>query len=145
MSANGSITFDWADGEHTFRLAIGHLRELQDKTDCGPMQVFDRLSSKSWRVDDVREVIRLGLIGGGMKPLDALVLTKRYVDEQGINLVENALAAQNILLAALVGVRDDQVGAQKKTPQVVQPSDSNSPPSTDPAHLLDGQPDRLTS
>lgn len=144
MSSNGSITFDWADGEHTFRLAIGHLRELQDKCDAGPMQIFDRLSSRTWRVDDVREVIRIGLIGGGMKPLEAMVLTKRYVDEQAINLVENALAAQNILLAALVGVKDDQVGkeeaGEKKTA-----GDSASPLYTGQEPPSDGQQEPLTN
>lgn len=141
MSANGSVTFDWADGEHTFRLAIGQLRELQDKCDAGPMQIFDRLASRNWRVDDARETLRLGLIGGGMKPLDALILTKRYVDEQGHSLVENATAAQNVLLAALVGVRDDPVG-KERAEESQATGDSTSPPSMAPEPPLAGQPDK---
>ena len=136
MSANGSITFDWADGEHTFRLAIGHLRELQDKTSAGPMQILQRLSDSSWRVDDIRETLRLGLIGGGMTPMDALILTKRYVDDYGHNLIENAKAAQNVIFAALVGVKDDPVGAAKKAQAGEhQTNGSTSPPSTAPGPL----------
>lgn len=136
MSANGSISFDWADGEHTFRLAIGQLRELQDKTGCGPMQVYQRLMDATWRVDEVRETLRIGLIGGGMPPMEALILTKRYVDEQGHSLIENAKAAQNVILAALVGVHDDQVGAAKKAQAGEQQTNgSTSPPSTAPGPL----------
>ena len=31
MSADGSITLPWGDGDHVFRLAIGGFRELQEK------------------------------------------------------------------------------------------------------------------
>ncbi|MDB5597377.1 MAG: hypothetical protein JWM36_4338 [Hyphomicrobiales bacterium] len=144
MSARGSITFDWADGEHTFRLAIGQLRELQDKCDAGPMQIYQRLMDSTWRVDDVRETLRLGLIGGGMKPMDALLLTRRYVDEQGHNLIENAKAAQNIVLAALVGVKDDPVG-KGQAGESQTTGDSTSPPSTVQEPPLDGQQDRSTN
>lgn len=141
MSSDGSINFAWATGDHVFRLRIGHLRELQDHCDAGPMQIFDRLASRSWRVDDVREVLRLGLIGGGMKPLEALVLTKRYVDEYGHSLIENATAAQNVLLAALVGVRDDPVG-KERAEESQATGDSTSPPSMAPEPPLAGQPDK---
>lgn len=143
MSSNGSITFDWADGEHTFRLPIGQLRELQDKCDAGPMQILDRLMSRTWRVDDARETLRLGLIGGGMKPIEALVLTKRYVDEFGHSLIDNAMAAQNVLMAALAGVKDDPVG-KDQAEESQATGDSTSPPSMVQEPPLDGQPDRST-
>lgn len=145
MSGQGSITFDWADGEHTFRLAIGQLRELQDKTDCGPMQILDRLAGRTWRVDDIRETLRLGLIGGGMKPMEALILTKRYVDEQGHSLIENAKAAQNVILAALVGVKDDPVGKKAQTEESQVTGDSASPSSTEQELPLDGHLEKSTA
>lgn len=102
----GKLTLAWGDGEHDFLLPIGQLRELQDKTDAGPQEVFTRLSTGRWRVDDVREPIRLGLIGGGMKPSDAMVLTKRYVDDRP--LLENLKVAQAILMISLVGDEPDE-------------------------------------
>ncbi len=101
MSVSARITLPWADGSHSFRLAIGHLRELQDKCNAGPAEVLARLTSGSWRVDDIRETLRLGLIGGGATPMDALVLVARYVDDRP--LMENVFPAQAVLLAAVVG------------------------------------------
>lgn len=122
------ITFDWADGSHTFRLAIEQLRELQDKTGVGPAALFDRIASRLWRVDDLREVIRLGLIGGGMEPLDALALVKRYVDARP--LLESVEPAWRIIMAALVGPGDDRPG---KAAAEAETTGSDSPPSTAPA------------
>jgi hypothetical protein len=114
MSRDGSVTYFWGDGEHRFRLPIGHLRELQEKTDCGPYRIFDRLRTGDWRVDDVRETIRLGLIGGGMKPFDAHRLVVRYFDEYGLALLDHIPAALQILTAALLGPQDEPLG--KKAP-----------------------------
>ena len=132
---SGSVAFDWADGTYSFRLAIGQLRELQDKTGIGPAALFDRLSGRDWRVDDLRETIRLGLIGGGMDPLDALVLVRRYVDERP--LLESVQPAFRIMVAALVGVADDPAGkkkARRTRKTAVTPSDASaSAGSTDTA------------
>lgn len=61
-----------------------------------------------WRVDDVRETIRLGLIGGGMSPTDAFVFVSGYVDQYP--LTENIGLAASILMHALIGDQDDPVG-----------------------------------
>jgi len=106
MSADASVSFPWGDGDHEFRLPIKQLRQLQDLTGVGPKVLFDRLTDGTWMVDDVREVLRLGLIGGGMAPVDALQLINAYVD--GEPLAPNVLPAQLIMTAALVGVPDDQ-------------------------------------
>lgn len=108
MSRDASVTLTWADGEHRFRLAIGQLRELQEKCDAGPAEVLARLSSGKWRLDDVRETLRLGLIGGGLSPGDAHRLTVRYVDERP--WLENVQPAQAVLMAALVGAPEEPVG-----------------------------------
>lgn len=108
MDGSAKVSFDWGDGEHAFRLPIGGLRGLQTKCEAGPAQIHARLVDGSWRVDDIRETILLGLIGGGMTPTDALVLVRRFVDERP--LVENVLPATVILGAALTGAASDMVG-----------------------------------
>lgn len=63
-----------------------------------------------WRVDDIRETIRLGLIGAGLTPSDAYVLVVRHLDDIPNGLVENIDTAVGILQHALVGEADDPVG-----------------------------------
>ena len=144
MSGDASITLTWADGDHRFRLPIGQLRELQDKCGSGPFAIFLRLDDNSWKVDDIRETLRLGLIGGGKRPDEALLLVKRYVDERP--LIENVLAAKSVLFAAIIGVKDDPVGKQEAEEAETETTDASpSPPSMEPAPPLDGHPDRSTN
>ncbi len=133
MSRDGSITLTWGDGEHRFRLAIGQLRELQEKCNAGPAEIAGRLADGRWRINDVRETVRLGLIGGGMALGDAHKLTVRYVEERP--WLESVPAAQAVLMAALVGAPEEPVGkdqaAEAETEAVTDASPS--PPSTEPA------------
>lgn len=130
MSRDASITFDWADGTQTFRLALGQLRELQEKTNAGPMELLRRIDSGSWRIDDLRETIRIGLIGGGMKPADALALVKNYVDARPLQ--ESVFPAQYILMAALFGTEEETLGKEKpaETKPGAEMTASASPAST---------------
>lgn len=130
MSANGLITIDWGDGTHTFRLAIGQIQELQEKTKVGPRRLWMRIISGDWLVDDLRETIRLGLIGGGTPPVVALGLVRRYVEERP--LLESIQPAIQILAAALNGVPDDPVGktpAEEAKNQTIPTADPGSSPS----------------
>ena len=124
MSADGSIEITWADDQHRFRLPIGGLRELQDKTNAGPAEILERFRAGTWRVDDVREVIRIGLIGGGKQPTASLSLVIRYVD--GRPLMESVPVAFSVLAAALIGVPDDQPG-KAEPEETAQPDGSASP------------------
>lgn len=148
MSADGGVTMVWADGEHRFRLAIGQLRELQEKTGVGPQRLYERIFTGDWHVDDLRETIRLGLIGGGAKPTDAVKLVERYVDGRPLN--ESRVPAQVILVAALSGVPDDVVGKaepENAAPEatVMEPDASASPASTARARSSDSRQGKSTS
>jgi len=135
MSRDGAIDLDWADGTYRFRIGLGQVRELQEKCDAGPATIFGRLADGSWRIDDFRETIRLGLIGGGLEPAKALVLVKRYVDDRA--WLESVLPAEVILGAALSGVEDEPLGKDRAaTEDETIPSpegNSASPPSMAPA------------
>lgn len=131
MSRNAAITFAWADGEYAFRLAIGQLRSLQEKCDAGPGEILARVISGRWKLDDLRETIRLGLIGGGMEPVPAMKLVREYVDERP--LMESVLPARVILMAALVGPADEPVGKAEAPAAATETAGSTSPPSTAPA------------
>lgn len=111
MSRNAAIELKWGDGTHTFRLPIGQLRELEEKRHAGPFQIYQRLVDRSFRVDDAREVVRLGLIGGGMQPKDAATLVEQYIDRWP--LLETVSVAFSVLEAALVGAPDEPVGKEE--------------------------------
>lgn len=115
MSRTAKITLVWGDGEHLFRLRIGELIELQEKCDAGPAFILERLATSRWKVEDVRETIRLGLIGGGLDPLKALTLVKRYVDERPLQ--ENINHAYAIVASAIVGAEDEMLGKSEGKPE----------------------------
>lgn len=101
MAKPGTIELKWADGEHAFRLTVGAVRELQEKTGAGPEELLRRIIAGRWRIDDLRETLRIALIGGGAKPVEATSLIQRYVDERPFR--EAVLPAQAILAWAIYG------------------------------------------
>lgn len=105
------VTFAWGDGTHKFRLPVDSILELQEKTDCGPYVLLDRFRNGTWKVQDIRETIRIALIGGGMAPTKAMVLVGRYCDNRP--LAENVPAALMIMTAAVLGVPGDAPGKSK--------------------------------
>lgn len=52
-----------------------------------------------WRIDDVREPIRLGLIGAGITPTEASILVQAYVDSRP--LTEHIGLAAQIIMKSL--------------------------------------------
>jgi hypothetical protein len=81
-----------------------------------------------WTVNDVREVIRLALIGGGMKPTPAFMLVKRYCDDRPLG--ESLAIAHAVLLSAVVGVPGDDVGKEPADLAATGATASSDPLST---------------
>jgi hypothetical protein len=150
VSADGSITLVWGGDERRFRLAIGQLRELQEVINknrgahpIGPWSLWKLVGAGDAWPDELREVIRLGLIGGGERLELVPGLIKRYVDERP--LLESRPVAQAILGTALLGVPDDPVG-KKPQPETstTETTLSDSPLSTDQAQPSDSLRARST-
>jgi hypothetical protein len=108
MSRHGDVTLDWGDGRYKFRLGYGEMLELQEICDAGPAVIAHRLRNDTYRVQDYRETLRIGLIGGGVEQGKALRLIKRFVDNQPP--AENLLHAWIVLNAFLIGVSEEEVG-----------------------------------
>lgn len=145
MPANGCVTLAWGDGDHDFNLAkIGLVLELEAKCGCGVREVLTRIIERRWYVQDIREVIRLSLIGGGKTPVESLVLVKRYFDERPWE--ESVTTAQAVLLASIVGVPGDEVGKDQAEGTTTEAMDAlSAPPSTGPAPSSDGHPEKPTT
>tara|TARA_R110002020_G_scaffold53905_8_gene150488 strand:+ start:19449 stop:19862 length:414 start_codon:yes stop_codon:yes gene_type:complete len=108
MSRSSAIDLDWGDDTFRFAMKWGELAELQEKTDAGPYVILQRLHNGSWRVEDISNVIRLGLIGGGMAPEQALKKVRFYVQQRPpLESVPYAIA---ILSTALLGATDEPLG-----------------------------------
>lgn len=117
-----SITLAFADGEYLFRLPIKRIVEIEVK--AGFIDgVKHRLINGGFGIQDVVEVIRQGLIGGGkgmvsgvevpVSDLRANSLIDNYVDDKP--LAENHITARAIIAALYVGYAP-AAAAQKKTP-----------------------------
>ena len=141
MSSDGGILLVWGDGEQTFRLGIGQFRELQEKVNLrrlaigapitGPMALLNALRANDAWPDDIRDVLRLGLVGGGKTPAEAHRLLQHYFD--AVPPLENMRPAFVVLMAGLAGAPGDDDASKKKPKRATSTRRSTSPGSTDPA------------
>lgn len=130
----GAITEDFGGEARSFRVLIAELRAVQKKCGVGPAVIAARLARcvqlknqnpkasvlelavlglGEWNVDDVREPILQGLMGGGMDPNAAGKLVRTWIDERGFKgLVENAALA---LVCVVAGVEMEDEGEGELT------------------------------
>ena len=138
--ADGKITLTEWGTPVDFRLAIADCEQLQEVINrpriaqgmppLGPNGLFRLLASGDAWPHEVREVLRLGLVGAGMKADRALVLIKRHVEPNGKFFQASAMACA-VLGSALHGVPDDPVG-KDPTPA----GEPETPATTDPSGLV---------
>lgn len=93
------VTLAWADGEYPFALNIGQVRELEAIKNIGVAALYSRLTDGAWYGDDAYHIIRLGLIGGGMTPAEAMRKCETYVLDRP--LAESVPFATAILMHRL--------------------------------------------
>lgn len=122
------IDRDFGGDRQRFGLRLGEVGELERLCNAGVAGILYRLSTSQFYHADVRETLRLGLIGGGLSPPDALALIKIYFD--GRPLVESLQIAIDILLAHVHGIdgeiaresdRKNRDGAEDASPATSAP------------------------
>lgn len=96
---NGLVVLDWGGDIRKFRLTIERILALQDARDSGIGEIAIRLATNRYWLQDVRETIRLGLLGGGTKEKVVERLVAEYVREGTIK--DCAYLARLIVDAAL--------------------------------------------
>lgn len=94
------ITAPFGDRDYPFRLGWDQLVELEHVREAGAMQVLTRLSGP-WAMMDIREVLRLALIGGGLNPTKALKLVRLYCEQRPA--LENLDLSFRVLATAING------------------------------------------
>lgn len=115
MSRLGAVDLQFGDGEYPFRLRMAQLIELDEKFEVGPQRMLIDFGNDNGRVPWTREIIRLGLIGGGMKPAEAFAKVKNYVDQRPF--MESVMHAQVILASAVVGLPEDEPPGKSEAPE----------------------------
>lgn len=121
------VTVPWAGGEYTFRLTVTGTIELEQKCEAPFTVVFSRLRDGVYTRTDIRETIRLGLIGGGMDAAAASKMVKQHVDDAPV--VDSLPLAVLILGGVLFGFEASPPGNPEAAPEG-SPSPSTPPPST---------------
>ncbi|MDO5621914.1 MAG: gene transfer agent family protein [Paracoccus sp. (in: a-proteobacteria)] len=112
----------WPGGEHSFRLGIAEFEGLQRDTDCGPEWLARRLSTGEHHFRDPLDVLRWGLIGGGMAPDKAKHLVERALDYMPPSAFK--APALEVLLAGYYGPADDPVGKPSLAGETTPSSES---------------------
>ncbi|MFN3746704.1 MAG: gene transfer agent family protein [Hyphomicrobiaceae bacterium] len=131
-SQHGLVTLDWADGTYAFRLSLAGIEELEEKLDLSVFTLAHQLRLREARLKGIVETLRIGLIGGGMEPVRALTLVRRYVDERPID--ENRDTAYAVVLAGLARVGPGELAeAKKKTRRPGPPRRRNSASTSAPS------------
>lgn len=135
MSRDGSIILTFPDGDdYNCRLAWGQMIKLQEARNAGPFVIYLRLHGSDWLVEDIREVIRFGLIGGGMDPVRAKKMILEYIEDRAP--FHNLALAQAIMKAGCLGPEDEEeiekksMAANGLTTSTMD--ESVSPPSMEP-------------
>lgn len=105
---NDLITYRafFGDAEYDFTLTDPMLAELEKITGLGVGALYFQMLNLAYPAEYLREIIRLGLIGGGMNPEQA----KRLCDAYGVNrpLAEVLGLAFEIMAARWTGTSTDQ-------------------------------------
>ena len=105
MSDATATTHFIGDGPKRFALPADRIVELERATGVGIGALSRRVFAGDFSFRDLRETVRIGLVGGGMPPEDAARLVALYVD--GRPLQEAHPIAVAVLEAAWFGKAGD--------------------------------------
>lgn len=108
MTRSTEISLEFGGEDRIFKLPIGRMVALQEKTDCGPYELHRRFAAGEWRIHDLRETILQGLIGGGADVATAGALMKSFFDD--LPSLQFVPLANAVVMAALSGVEDEPLG-----------------------------------
>ena len=127
MSRSGESTFEWGgEPERVFRLGLGEIRKIQEKTGCGPLGIVSRCAISMAAIhahasgdyvtlsrldlahlaekSHTREVVLQGLLGTGMPAPEAHALVRDWGDERPLQ--ESLGPAAAIAGAVVYGVEE---------------------------------------
>ncbi|UVV66693.1 gene transfer agent family protein [Brucella anthropi] len=104
------VTQPFGDADYVFALSWAGAQEWEDKTGRSLFQTFNAMvTHQDGLVSDVREIIRIALIGGGLAPTEALKLVRRYVENRPLaETIPIALTAVEAFLFGTDGEKPEK-------------------------------------
>jgi len=99
--ANTSVTHFFGDQERKFQLTTPLIIEIERKIGSGIGAIAQRLFAQQHSHNELVEIIRLGLVGGGADPATATALTDAYLTNAPI--MPNYMIAHAVISAAFFG------------------------------------------
>lgn len=129
MDLQSRTTIPFGDGEYTFALRCRELENLEIACKASISEIATRVIGLRPTMADIKNIITMGLEGGGLPSVQAAALYSRYVD--GVPLFRSndpgapALVAAQVMEAAWFGVAavlDDPEGNPGGKPQAEGPT-----------------------
>jgi len=137
------IDLEFADGTYSFGLNLAGINEIETKCGAGLGEVFSRVlagrfendgaffghpAHARWKISDIVEVIRQGLLGGsGMATVDgveAKVTAHRINELIRLYVIERPLSDAWSLAAAILTARIEGYDPPKKDEPATEPADT---------------------
>lgn len=110
-----SHTAFFGDGEKVFALPAEMIIELERKTGVGFGALYQRFMAGQFHFADIMEIVRLGLIGGGTSPAEAMALVDAYAKSRPI--LETFPLALDILEAKWSGRVETDAITNEEAPE----------------------------
>lgn len=101
MASKTEIVAFFGDQQYRLRLSVELVSELERQVGVGIGSLNKRVLAGHFAIKDLIEIIRLGLIGGGVTPQRAKELIDTYTTDRP--LLEYAPVAIDVLSALFVG------------------------------------------
>lgn len=108
------VVVEFGGDDRLFRLTLPGILELEETCGAPFAVIAGRVAAGQYGVNDVLHPIRLGLIGGGMKPEQASKLMRGYAFPAQ-PIAEGWHVARAVLMAALVGFQQAPLDDAGKT------------------------------
>ena len=133
MVVRADVMLEWANGTYLFALKGREIEMLESECvnpetggkGIGLGSIWMRVMGSSWYRSDVTNIIRLGLMGGGLGAVEATRLVSFYADNVPISSMKidfgnpncPLAVARAVLSAAVVGIEADQDAGEPPTPE----------------------------
>lgn len=132
FNTRAEIILWFGDGRYLFSLKVPQLEELERICKASIFKIVHRMIGMDASITEIRETIRLGLVGGGMAPIRAEQMRDLYggpPNQPLDNPTDSASpykVAKAVLLATMVGIDElssgDNSGPKKSQEEATGPT-----------------------
>lgn len=106
-----SIVRDYAGAERKFRLRVADVLDLEEATKRPISELYGAIIGQKFRIEDIRQTVIRGLVGGGCPAEEAKRLVSERMD--ALPLIEHVIIAQSLMVATMTGIEPPEVGEKK--------------------------------